>query len=141
MGRFIVRGAGGAGTKKAKPPRLSSKPGPEITRLSEEYLRVRNEQMKAKNQTARMLLAKARGEVIEKTLVERQASFLLVALRQKILAVPDTLSRKLVNIPDPAQVRRILREAMLNLLNELQDLPSKVTDQHWLRTLEAEEGK
>ena len=72
-----------------------------------------------------MLLAKARDEVILKTLVERQASFLLVSLRQKSLAVPDNLGRKLVNIPDPAQARHILRESMLNLLNELQDLPTR----------------
>ena len=27
------------------------------------------------------------------------------------------------------------------LLNELQDLPSKVTDPNWLQSLEADEGK
>jgi hypothetical protein len=91
------------GVKNAKPPRLSSKPGPEITRLSEEYLRVRNEQMKAKNQTAQMLLAKTREELILKDLVTRQAGFLLVSLRQKILGVPDQLCRRILNLSDPAQ--------------------------------------
>jgi hypothetical protein len=39
------------GVKNAK-PRLSSKPGPKIGKLSEEYLRVRNEQMRTKNLAA-----------------------------------------------------------------------------------------
>lgn len=46
------------GVKNAK-PRLSSKPGPKIGKLSEDYLRVRNEQMRTKNLAAQMELALA----------------------------------------------------------------------------------
>ncbi len=123
------------GVKNAKPPRLSSKPGPQI-RLSEQYLRERNEQMRSKNLTAQMLLAKARVELILRTLVEKQAAYLLVSLRQKILGVPDQLCRRIVNLSDPAQARRILRKSMLSLLNELQDLPSQIADPNWLQTIE-----
>lgn len=113
----------------------------ELPEYSREYLLQRNEQMKAKNQTAQMLLAKARNELILKDLVTRQASYLLVSLRQKILGVPDNLCRKLVNIPDPAKAKAILRESMLTLLGELQDLPAKVVDPHWLKSLEADGSK
>ena len=109
--------------------------------LSRQYLVHRNNQMKYKNQTAQMLLAKARGELILKSLVERQASYLLLSLRERILGVPDNLCRKMVNLPDASKARSILREAMHALLNELQDLPSKVTDPHWFKKLEADEGK
>ena len=68
------------GVKNAK-PRLSSKPGPKIGKLSEEYLKIRNAQMRTKNLTAEMQLAERREELIEKRLVERQAAYLLVALR------------------------------------------------------------
>jgi hypothetical protein len=100
------------GVKNAK-PRLSSKPGPKIGKLSEEYLEIRNAQMRTKNLTAEMVLAERRGELIEKRLVERQAAFLLLSLRQRILAVPDRLARQLVNIPDVNKARTILKDAML----------------------------
>ena len=38
-----------------------------------------------------MLLAKARGELVAKSLVERQSAWLLIAMKQKILAVPQTV--------------------------------------------------
>ena len=55
------------GVKNAK-PRLSSKPGPKIGKLSEEYLEIRNAQMRTKNLTAEMQLAERREELIEKRL-------------------------------------------------------------------------
>ena len=76
------------GVKNAK-PRLSSRPGPKIGKLSEEYLTVRNARMRTKNLTAEMQLAERRGELIEKKLVEQQAAYLLVALRQATLNIPQ----------------------------------------------------
>jgi hypothetical protein len=113
----------------------------EISKLSREYLAVRNRQMNSKALTAEMVLAQARGELIEKRLVEAQAAYLLISLRQRILAVPGNLCRKVVGIFDVAQAKKILRQAMLSLLNDLRNLPQKVTDPNWLRTLEKEEGK
>ena len=72
----------------------------ELPELSKTYLETRNRQMRSKAQTAEMLLAKAREELVLKSLVERQASYLLVSLRQRILGVPDNLCRKMVNVPD-----------------------------------------
>ena len=126
------------GVKNAK-PRLSSRPGPKIGKLSDEYLRHRNDQMRIKNLAAQMLLAEIRGQLIEKRLVERQAAFLLLSLRQRVLAVPDRLARQFVNIPDVNKARTILRDAMLALLTELADLPSKVTNPRWLDEVATEE--
>ena len=70
------------GVKGAR-PRLSSRPGAQIGKLSEEYLGIRNRQMSTKALTAEMQLAERRGELIEKRLVEQQAAYLLVALRRK----------------------------------------------------------
>jgi hypothetical protein len=124
--------------KNAK-PRLSSRSGPKIGKLSEEYLRHRNDQMRTKNLAAQMLLAERRGQLIEKKLVERQAAFLLLSLRQRVLAVPDRLARRLVGIAELNKARAILRDAMLALLTELADLPSKVTNPRWLDEVAAEE--
>ena len=52
------------------------------------YLRERNAQMRAKRLKAEMELAHARGLLIEKALVERQLSYLLIGMRQKLLALP-----------------------------------------------------
>jgi hypothetical protein len=126
------------GVKNAK-PRLSSRPGPKIGKLSEDYLRVRNRQMSTKALTAEMILAQQRGELIEKRLIERQATFLLLSLRQRILAVPDRLARQLVGIDDVNKARGILKEVMLALLTGLADLPNKVTNPRWLDEVAAEE--
>ena len=95
--------------------------------------------MNTKALTAEMILAQRRGELIEKSLVTKQAAFLLLSLRQRILAVPDRLARQLVNIADVNNVRTILKQAMLALLTELADLPSKVTNPRWLDEVAAEE--
>ena len=72
------------GVQGAKPRLKLAKE--ELPELSREYLRIRNQQMQTKNLSAEMMLAERRGELIEKRLVEQQAAYLLVALRQRILA-------------------------------------------------------
>jgi hypothetical protein len=47
-----------------------------------------------------MQLAERRGELIEKRLVEQQAAYLLVALRQRILAVPHAYARRILGLSD-----------------------------------------
>jgi hypothetical protein len=88
--------------------------------------------MRTKNHTAEVVLAERRGELIEKSLVERQAAYLLVALRQAILNIPQTWCRRLMGINDAAQVSRILREMAISILGEIKDLPAKVTNPDWL---------
>jgi hypothetical protein len=86
-----------------------------------------------------MLLAKARGELLLKTLAAKQAAYLQAAMRQTIMAVPLIYARRILNLSDAAQAHRILKELSISLLNELRDLPQKVTDPNWLRTLEDDE--
>jgi len=62
-------------------------------------------------------------------------------MRQKMLSAPDAYCRKILNLSDPFKAKAILREMMISMLNELKDLPNKVTNPHWLRELEAEDGK
>jgi hypothetical protein len=81
--------------------------------------------MRTKNHTAEMQLAERRGELIEKSLVERQAAYLLVALRQAILNIPQTWCRWLMGINDAAQVSRILREMAIAILARSRTFPPK----------------
>lgn len=85
-----------------------------------------------------MELAVKRGELIEKKLVEAQAAFLLLSMRAKILALPHSWARRFVGLPDIREASRLLREMVIGALNELTGLPMKVTDPHWLDTLEGD---
>lgn len=77
--------AGIAGTKPRGPKpegdgRLSKQ---ESRALDREYRMQRNQALQLKNHREQMLLAKARGELIERKLVEFQAAYLLIAMRQR----------------------------------------------------------
>ena len=94
-------------------------------------LRMRNE----------MLLARARNELITKDLVEKQAAYLLIAMRQRILGIPQTYSRRLLNISDQKEMTHKLKEMAFSVLNEIRDLPEKVVNPDWLETLEKDESR
>jgi hypothetical protein len=81
-----------------------------------------------------MLLAKARGALVEKRLVELQASFLLIAMRRRALC------SRLAAAGDPLEVKAILDEAMRGLLTEVQDLPNCVDAEEWERFLAEQEA-
>ena len=59
------------------------------TRGESELTRERAAAVRANRMRSEMLLAKARGELIEKELVEKQATYLLIAMRQQMLAAPQ----------------------------------------------------
>ncbi len=87
-----------------------------------------------------MTLALKRGELIERDLVEKQAAYLFVALLQKILAIPHSHCRRLLNISDPKEMNRLLKQMSLSMLEELRHLSERVTDPNWLATLEKDEA-
>lgn len=125
-----------SGVKGAKPRLKLAKE--ELPELSREYLTVRNQAMRTKHLVAEMNLAERRSELIEKRLVERQAAYLLVALRQAILNIPQTYARRIVGLKDAKAAKAMLHEMAISLLNDLKDLPSKVTDPNWLEELAQE---
>jgi hypothetical protein len=129
------------GVKGAKPrfpdTKTNGKPTrAEVARLSREYLEIRNRQMRAKAFMAETVAAERRSELIAKSLVETQAAYLMVALRQTILNLPQTYARRMVGLKDAAQAAKMLREMAISVLNEIKDLPSKVVDGNWLEKVE-----
>jgi hypothetical protein len=83
-----------------------------------------------------MLLAKARGEVIQKSFVESQAAYLPMEMEQTISELPLTYARRLLRLTDIREAHQILKELSIALLTELRDLPQKVVDPNWLSELE-----
>jgi hypothetical protein len=129
-----------AGIAGLKPRAAATQPDGKLSKqeshaLDAEYRRQRNQSLQLKNHREQMLLAKARGELIERRLVELQASFLLIAMRQRTLAIPQALCDRLAAVGDPDAVRAILDEAMRGLLTEVADLPNCVDPAEWAKFL------
>ena len=80
--------------------------------------------------------AARRGELIERRLVECQAAYLLTAMRQRILRLPAECAPQLAGLTDVHGIRMVLEGAARAALDEIEDLPSKVTDPNWLESLE-----
>ena len=82
---------------------------------------------KTKRMRLEMQLAVERGELISKGVVERQAGFLLVAMRQRCMSAPSTWARRLLGINDAREMTERLRDMMTSVLEEISDLPERVT--------------
>jgi len=108
--------------------------------LDKEYVRKRIKRTEALTISVELELARARGELIERDLAVKQLQYLMVSTRQKLLAIPTSLARQLLHKTDVREVHSILQVAIFEVLNELKDLPLKVTNPHWLEELDEEEG-
>ena len=82
---------------------------------------------KTKRMRLEMQLAVERGELISKEVVDRQAGFLLVAMRQRCMSAPSTWARRLLGINDAREMTERLRDMMTSVLEEISDLPERVT--------------
>ncbi len=63
----------------------------------------------------------------------KQASFLMISLRQRLLNFPSH-AHKLVGL-DADHMRKALREIAISTLNEIKDLPRSI-EPGWLKELE-----
>jgi hypothetical protein len=79
-----------------------------------------------------MEIAARRGELVEKEVVLRQAGFLLVAMRQRAMSAPTAWSRRLLGINDAREMTERLRDMMASVLEDLSNLPEKVTKPDWV---------
>ena len=82
-----------------------------------------------------------RGELIEKSLVERQAAFIFISLRQAILTFPTKYARRIVGLRMLTEAKQILRRTAHEFLTELAGFPEKAIDPNWLQSIELRYGK
>ena len=94
------------------------------------------EQTEVRTMAFRLDLARIRGDVIDKKIVEKQLAYILIAMRQQILAIPTSYARKLVHRDDVKEVYKILEEMCHRILLDIKDLPKKAIDPSWLDELE-----
>jgi hypothetical protein len=132
--------------KKGQPrKRLPRRPieqldGETLQKQSTIYLKERNASMRLKRMREGMLLARERDELIERELVIRQLSFLMIEIRQKLLTLPQRIGARL-RARDPELAREAAREAkevVHETLHTLARLPECV-EPGWLERLEEEE--
>ena len=134
-----------AGIAGLKPRAAVTKPDGKLSKeeshaLDAEYRRQRNLALQLKNRREQMLSAKARGELVEKRLVELQASFLLIAMQRRATAMPQAYCDRLAATGDALEVKAILDEALRGLLTEVQDLPNCVDAAEWEKFLAEQEA-
>jgi hypothetical protein len=135
-----------AGLKGIK-PRLE-KPNGKLSReeaqqLDRTYRIHRNQALQLRNHREAMLLAKSRGQLIEKNLVTLQAAYLLTALRARILAEPSSLARRLVDGGFVAEERRtevqeMIKHDLYGMLRDLANLPSQISDPNWVQKIDGD---
>jgi hypothetical protein len=107
--------------------------------LDKVFVRKKIRQTEVRTMAFEMDLARVRGNLIERDLVTKQAAFLLVAMRQKLLAIPSSYARKFLNITDIKQAHALLQTMAYQILNEVKNLPKQVVDPNWLEQLEEED--
>ena len=98
----------------------------------------RTESIRTKRMQAQLVLARARGELVPREMVLRQTEFLIVALRQRLLAIPQTYSRRLLGISEFEVMSKLLKEMAISTLKEIENLP-RVVEEGWVDRGETEE--
>jgi hypothetical protein len=81
-------------------------------------------------------LLELKGELVSKKHVTRQASFLVLSLRARLLAIPAQHASELVKITDERELQSRLDSILRVALDEIAEMPLRVTDERWLEKLD-----
>jgi hypothetical protein len=79
---------------------------------------------------------RSKRELIPKTLVQKQAAFLVLSLRARLLAIPAQHADELLGISNRHEMTRRLDSIIRSTLETLAEMPLKVTDEHWMQKLD-----
>jgi hypothetical protein len=85
--------------------------------------------------------AQRKRELIPWALVVKQAAFLVISLRQRLLAIPAQHARDLLNVDDEREMALRLEAIVRSSLDEIAQMPLRVTDERWLERLDELEVK
>jgi hypothetical protein len=113
----------------------------EAQKLDRAYRVHRNQALELRNHRESMLLAKARGQLIEKKMVMLQAAYLLTAFRQRVMVEPSNLARRLVEgrfVEEErrTEVQEMIKNDLYAMLKDLADLPSQIADPNWIKKID-----
>jgi hypothetical protein len=84
--------------------------------------------------------ARAKRELIPRELVLKQSAFLVLSLRARLLALPAQHARELVKIADERELQFRLDAILRDALDEIAQMPERVSDPDWMLKLDDELG-
>ena len=128
--RYVGRG------DAAPAPREQSESERERAKLDAEWRRKRIAAESAKQRLHEAKMLAMKGELISKKHVTRQATFLVISLRQRLLAIPAQHARDLLNIDEEWQMALRLETIVRDALETLAEMPLKVSDPDWMQKLD-----
>ena len=109
-------------------------------RLDAQWKQARIDAELARQKVHAAKLLEMKGELISKKHVTKQAAFLVLSLRARLLAIPAQHAGELLNISDEHEMQGKLDSIVRVTLETLADLPLKVSDEHWLERLDESEA-
>ena len=107
-------------------------------RLDAEWKRKRIDAESARQRLHEAKMLAMKGELISKQHVVKQAAFLVLSLRARLLALSTMHARELLNISDEREMAGRLDAIVRDALSEIAEMPLRVTDEHWLAKLDDE---
>ena len=109
-----------------------------VSELSEEYLQVRNSKLRSQAFLVEAQAKEKAGELISRQLVQRQAQYIFVCLRQAILNFPSLYARHMVGLVDEHQAKAVLTKAAHEFLTELANFSEKAINPDCLESLQTD---
>ena len=109
-------------------------------RLDSQWKQARIDAELARQKVHAAKLLEMKGELISKKHVTRQAAFLVLSLRARLLALSSDLSCKIAESCDADQrvIADLIDAGVRDALSEIAEMPLRVSDPRWIETLNDE---
>jgi hypothetical protein len=108
-------------------------------RLDAQWKQARIDAELARQKVHAAKLLEMKGELISRAHATRQAAFLVISLRQRLLAIANQHADELLDISDAREMTRRLDAIVRDALSEIAELPSRVSDPDWIQKLDGNE--
>lgn len=107
--------------------------------LDAEWRRKRIDAESARQRLHEAKMLEMKRVLVPRQFVTRQAAFLIISLRQRLLALPAELANELALESDPRTIEQKLSSKMRAALDEVAEMPLRVSDPDWLEKIDERE--
>jgi hypothetical protein len=105
-------------------------------RLDAQWKQARIDAELARQKVHAAKLLELKGELVSKKHVTKQAAFLVLSLRARLLAIASKHARELSEISDEREMAWRLDAIVRSSLDEIADMPLRITDPDWMQKLD-----
>jgi hypothetical protein len=103
-----------------------------------EFVEEKKLQVIARRRETEIRNALRKRELIPRALVLKQAAFLVISLRQRLLEIAAQHARDMMNVSDERELQRRLDAIVRSSLDEIAQTPLRVSDERWLEKVDDE---